>query len=104
VFNAYGIGVDSRHLSLIADYMTFQGGFRPLNRMGMEAHTSPWLKMTFETSMHFLTAAAEFGEVDHMTSPAARLVVGKPVASGTGCFDLMYPLVSPTTSQSADDA
>jgi DNA-directed RNA polymerase beta' subunit len=24
VFNAYGIGVDARHLSLIADYMTFQ--------------------------------------------------------------------------------
>jgi DNA-directed RNA polymerase I subunit RPA1 len=36
VFAVYGIAVDSRHLGLLADYMTFNGGFRPLNRAGME--------------------------------------------------------------------
>jgi DNA-directed RNA polymerase I subunit RPA1 len=70
-----------------------QGGFRPLNRLGMEANTSPWLKMTFETCMHFLSSACEHGDIDRMTSPAARLVVGAPIASGTGSFDLMCPLV-----------
>ena len=63
VFNAYGIAVDVRHLSLIADYMTFQGGFRPMNRLGMESNTSPWLKMTFETCMHFMSSAAEYVHV-----------------------------------------
>lgn len=51
-----------------------QGGFRPLNRLGMESNTSPWLKMTFETCLHFLSSAAQFGDIDRMTSPAARLV------------------------------
>jgi DNA-directed RNA polymerase I subunit RPA1 len=48
--------------------------------------------MTFETCLHFLMAACESGDVDRMTSPAARLVVGAPVASGTGSFDLLHPL------------
>ncbi len=33
VFKAYGIKVDHRHLSLIADYMTFDGTYRPFNRV-----------------------------------------------------------------------
>jgi DNA-directed RNA polymerase I subunit RPA1 len=67
VFNAYGIAVDVRHLSLIADYMTFQGGFRPMNRLGMESNTSPWLKMTFETCLHFMSSAAEYAHVKRNT-------------------------------------
>jgi DNA-directed RNA polymerase I subunit RPA1 len=36
VFASYGISVNSRHLTLIADYMTFDGTFRPMNRLGMD--------------------------------------------------------------------
>ena len=32
VFKAYGIEVDMRHLSLISDYMTFDGSYKPFNR------------------------------------------------------------------------
>jgi DNA-directed RNA polymerase I subunit RPA1 len=32
VFGAYGIKVDPRHLSLIADYVTQHGVYRPFNR------------------------------------------------------------------------
>ena len=32
VFGAYGIDVNPRHLSLIADYMTFDGTYKPFNR------------------------------------------------------------------------
>ena len=32
VFGAYGIKVDARHLSLIADYVTQHGVYRPFNR------------------------------------------------------------------------
>jgi len=62
VFGAYGITSDLRHLGLLADYMTFAGGFRPLNRQGIEANTSPFLKMSFETTTHFLESASIFGE------------------------------------------
>ena len=73
MFGVYGISVDARHLGLIADYMTLdvrphphscvalahaclvlQGGYRALNRLGMRSNTSPFQKMSFETSVTFL--------------------------------------------------
>lgn len=92
VFDAYGIGVDVRHLYLIADYMTQGGGFRPMNRAGINAHGSPYLKMSFETCASFLVDALLSNEHERMVSPSARLVVGRVVDSGTGAFDLWAPL------------
>jgi len=89
VFGHYGISVDSRHLSLIADYMTHQGGYRPFNRGGMTHHSSPFLKMSFETSMNFLSSACHDIQMDALKSPAAAIVVGKLVPVGTGVFDLV---------------
>ena len=57
VFGVYGINVDTRHLSLIADYMTFEGGYKPFNRMGMGSNPSPFAQMSFETTTSFLTSA-----------------------------------------------
>jgi DNA-directed RNA polymerase I subunit RPA1 len=36
VFDVYGIEVDYRHLSLIADFMTQNGTYKPFNRIGMQ--------------------------------------------------------------------
>ncbi|EER13182.1 DNA-directed RNA polymerase I largest subunit, putative [Perkinsus marinus ATCC 50983] len=88
VFGHYGIGVDPRHLMLISDYMTHHGGFRPFSRRGMEAHASPWLQMTFETSVNFLTKACNNAQYDTLKSPAGSIIVGKQACVGTGCFDL----------------
>ncbi|KAF8983264.1 hypothetical protein BGZ46_010562 [Entomortierella lignicola] len=93
VFGAYGIDVDRRHLTLIADYMTFESGFKPFNRMGIDSSTSPFLKMSFERTCHFLTQATLHGDFDSLQSPSARLVMGKVVEGGTGAFDVMQPLV-----------
>jgi DNA-directed RNA polymerase I subunit RPA1 len=85
----YGIEVDARHLSLIADTMTFGGGFRPFNRIGIgEATSSPFLQMSFETTAGFLTAAAVAGEPDRLISPSARIVMGQIPKQGTGAFEL----------------
>ncbi|KAF9387865.1 hypothetical protein CPB97_001922 [Podila verticillata] len=92
VFGAYGIDVDRRHLTVIADYMTFESGFKPFNRMGIESSTSPFLKMSFERTCHFLTQATLHGDYDSLESPSARLVMGKVVEGGTGSFDVMQPL------------
>jgi len=89
VFAAYGIGVDARHLSLLADFMTHQGGYRACNRLGIDSSASPLLKMSFETAAHFLTEAALRGEEDRLASPAARLVLGQPVRAGTGACDVL---------------
>jgi DNA-directed RNA polymerase I subunit RPA1 len=92
VFDAYGIGVDARHLFLIADYMTQDGGLRGLNRAGIQASGSPYLKMSFETCAAFLVDALMTGARDNLRSPSARLVMGRVVDSGTGVCDLWAPL------------
>ena len=60
VFSVYGITVDYRHLSLIADFMTFNGEYRPFNRIGMEESSSPFLKMSYETTAQYLASACLF--------------------------------------------
>jgi len=92
VFAVYGISVDPRHLFLLADYMTVDGGFRPLNRYEMRNSSSPLLKVTFETSSGFLTDAILFNEKDDLQTASSRIVAGLPVQVGTGCFDLLQPL------------
>jgi len=47
VFAGHGIGVDPRHLNLIADFMTRNGGFTPFNRMGLTGNVSPFTKMSY---------------------------------------------------------
>ena len=89
MFGHYGISVDGRHLALIADYMTHQGGYRAFNRGGISQHSSPFLKMSFETSMNFLSAACHDLQMDPLKSPAAAIVVGKLVPVGTGVFDII---------------
>lgn len=92
VFGVYGIDIDPRHLNLIADYMTATGTLRPFNRMGIESNASPFLKMSFETCVQFLTQSTLDGDIDTLKSPSARLVLGKVVENGTGCFDLLHPI------------
>ena len=89
VFGAYGICVDPRHLSLIADYMTFDGGFKPMNRNGMADIGSPFLQMSFETTAGFMTEAALNSRIEACNSPSANIVVGRPIRHGTGAFDLL---------------
>jgi len=92
VFNVYGIEVDKRHLSLIADFMTFDGTYKPFNRVGIENNASPLQQMTFETAMGFLRQATLGGKKDNLTSPSACVVLGKPTRGGTGSFSLLQRL------------
>lgn len=84
--------MDYRHLSLIADYMTYEGSYKAFNRIGMESNSSPFQKMSFETTMHFLKNATISGETDHIRSPSACLVAGRIVKGGTGSFELLQKL------------
>ena len=94
VFGVYGIKVDPRHLGLIADYMTFSGGFKPMNRLGMRAAPSPYQQMSFETTTQFLTQAALYAAsgAESLASPSAALVVGQPAAVGTGGVEVLHSL------------
>ncbi|CAO3624522.1 unnamed protein product [Cunninghamella blakesleeana] len=94
VFGVYGIKVDRRHLTVIADYMTFEGGYKPFNRTGIRSNVAPFLKMSFESTCKFLNDAAMSGDFDTLESPSSRIVLGKVVEGGTGSFEVLQPLVS----------
>ncbi|KAL8556183.1 hypothetical protein ACS0TY_003828 [Phlomoides rotata] len=94
VFDIYGVKIDYRHLSLIADYMTHTGGYRPMSRHGgISESVSPFLKMSSETASKFIVEAASLGLTDELETPSSRICLGLPVKMGTGCFDLMQKLV-----------
>ncbi|KAF5333685.1 hypothetical protein D9611_002553 [Ephemerocybe angulata] len=88
VFAAYSIQVDPRHLELIADYMTFDGGYKPFNRKGISTNPSPLLKASYETTMAFVSDATLYGDYDDLTTPSGNIVLGRPSATGTGVFDV----------------
>ncbi|KAJ4969995.1 hypothetical protein NE237_003094 [Protea cynaroides] len=92
VFGSYGISVNIRHLTLIADFMTRSGGYCPMSRYGISDSVSPLSKMTFETASKFIVEAAYHGETDNLEAPSARICLGLPVKMGTGSFDLMQKL------------
>jgi len=95
VFGHYGIEVDHRHLSLIADYMGHAGGLRAFNRMGMAHSASPIQQMSFETTMQFMTTACQDGLSDPVNSPSSALVLGQLPALGTGMVNLLVDLDPP---------
>lgn len=111
VFGVYGIGVNFRHLSLVADYMvrwrlphhrrqmgaggraasqalahaclcvcvsrlfqSFEGEYHGMNRVSMRSSSSPFKRMSFESTTDFLRAATLTGEHDELT-----------VREGQGC-------------------
>jgi DNA-directed RNA polymerase I subunit RPA1 len=104
VFAVYGIDVNVRHLSLIADFMTRSGGYNAMNRIGMLQCASPFLQMSFETTCTFLTKAVQEGLVDTQQSPSSRIVLGSAPRAGTGCFELLAPLSSSSSSSSSSAA
>jgi DNA-directed RNA polymerase I subunit RPA1 len=89
VFGGHGISVDHRHLNLIADHMTRGGGFVGFNRTGLTGSVSPFMKMSFETTVGFLRDAVSEGDWDDLSSPSSRIVIGRMSKVGTGAFDVL---------------
>ncbi|KAF7950413.1 hypothetical protein EAE96_007699 [Botrytis aclada] len=89
VFDGHAIAVDMRHLNLIADYMTRGGGFSPFNRNGMKGSVSPFMKMSFETTVGFLADAVAECDWDDLANPSSRIVIGRMSKVGTGAFDVL---------------
>ncbi|KAL3310235.1 DNA-directed RNA polymerase I subunit RPA1 [Cichlidogyrus casuarinus] len=91
VFSHYGIHVNSRHLGLVADYMTRTGQVRAFNRMSMQCHPSPLQRATFETSMHFIKGMVQEKLNDNTMSPSGSILASRIVRNcGTNCFGLVY--------------
>ena len=92
VFAGHGISVDVRHIGLVADMMTRKGGFSAFSRNGLSSSVSPFMKMSFETTVSFLNAAVLEGDWDDLQNPSAKIVTGNLSHVGTGSFDLLMPV------------
>ena len=89
VFDKYAISVSSRHLDLIGDIMTREGTYLAFNRQGIDTSTSPFMKMSFETTCQFLTKAVLNGDTEQLESPSSQIVIGNLPEIGTGTFDVL---------------
>ncbi|CAD5211450.1 unnamed protein product [Bursaphelenchus okinawaensis] len=89
VFGVYGIEVNPRHLTLVADHMTSLGSVQPFSRGAMVNNSSPLQKMTYETTLKFMRDTIIQGDIDELASPSARLVTGQTIHGGTGNFDIL---------------
>ena len=89
LFGAYGVSVDYRHLYLIGDYVTFGGCIKAMNRNWMNYNPSPLLRMTFETSVKYITEAALKCEVDTCNTPSSKIILGQCPKLGTGMHELL---------------
>ncbi|CAI2190545.1 17598_t:CDS:2, partial [Funneliformis geosporum] len=90
ILNTYG--VKAARAAILKE--TFEGKYKPFNRIGLDTSTSPLLKMSFESTCSFLTQATLHGDTDLLDSPSARLVLGKVIQGGTGSFEVRVPFES----------
>ncbi|MGA8302111.1 MAG: DNA-directed RNA polymerase subunit A'' [Thermoplasmata archaeon] len=86
-----GLGVDIRHLMLVADVMTNEGDIRAIGRHGISGKkTSVLARAAFEITAAHLLRAAITGEVDELKGVAENIIVGQPITLGTGAVNLVY--------------
>jgi DNA-directed RNA polymerase subunit A" len=83
------IGVDVRHLMLIADAMTYSGTVKGVGRHGLSGQkNSVFAKAAYEETVKHLVNAAAFSEVDNMRGVTENILVGKQIPIGTGSVRL----------------
>ena len=86
-----GLEVDTRHLITVADVMTSEGEVRAIGRHGVSGTKHSILaRSAFEVSVNHLLRAGVIGERDHLRGVTENIIVGQPVALGTGSVDLYY--------------
>jgi len=91
VLSEQGLAVDLRHIMLVSDVMTSSGSIQAIGRHGVSGHkTSVLARAAFEITTNILLKAGMTGEVDELKGVAENIIVGQPVALGTGAIDIVY--------------
>ncbi|MFV2014430.1 MAG: DNA-directed RNA polymerase subunit A'' [Candidatus Heimdallarchaeota archaeon] len=89
VMEKQGLEVDPRHISLVADLMTYTGEIRQIGRHGISGENSSILvRAAFEVTVKHLLEASIRGEADNLVGIIENVMVGQEIALGTGIVDL----------------
>lgn len=85
-------GVDSRHINMLGDYMTYKGFLIPFERHGINRNpdNSPWGKSSFEEVTDILVKAATFSQVDKMTGVSSNIMAGQFINGGTNAMRILF--------------
>ena len=95
--------VNIRHLMLVSDIMTNRGTIESIGRHGISGDKESVLaRASFEVTVNHLLDAAIHGEVDDLDGVIENVIVGKPVAIGTGDVDLKMGSFA-ASAQPSDD-
>ena len=90
VLDDQGLDVDTRHLMMVADVMTWDGKVRQIGRHGVAGQkVSPLARAAFEVTVKNLIEAAYMGESEKFKGVVENIISGKYVPIGTGYVELM---------------
>jgi DNA-directed RNA polymerase beta' subunit len=88
--DAYGINIDPRHLTLLADLMTCKGEVLGISRFGIaKMKDSVLMLASFEKTTDHLFEAALRGKTDVINGVSDSIIMGVPMRVGTGMFRLL---------------
>lgn len=86
---AQGIGIDDRHIMLLADMMTKEGELQGTTRYGLVGDKDSILaRSAFEETKKHLVQGTLGGETDPLKGVVENIIVGQSVPIGTGMIDL----------------
>lgn len=91
IMNAYGIGIDTRHLLLLSDVMTFKGEVLGITRFGVsKMRESVLMLASFEKTTDHLFDAAVHGRTENIVGVSECIIMGMEVPIGTGLPSLFW--------------
>ena len=90
IFGRYGLAIDSRHLMLLSDVMSYRGKVLGIQRHGIaQMKQSVLMLASFERTADHLFDAAAHARVDRINGVSECIILGVPIPIGTGLFKLM---------------
>ena len=90
IFGQYGLGIDKRHLMLLADVMSYRGQILGITRFGIaKMKESVLMLASFEKTADHLFDAAVHARKDNIDGVSECIIMGTPVPLGTGMFKLL---------------
>jgi len=88
---SHGMSIDSRHVMLLADLMTYKGEVLGITRFGLaKMKESVLMLASFEKTADHLFEAAYHGKTDNISGVSECIIMGIPMNIGTGMFKLLH--------------
>ncbi|CAI4907665.1 CFC_HP_G0081850.mRNA.1.CDS.1 [Saccharomyces cerevisiae] len=85
-----GSYVNYRHMALLVDVMTTQGGLTSVTRHGFNrSNTGALMRCSFEETVEILFEAGASAELDDCRGVSENVILGQMAPIGTGAFDVM---------------